>query len=47
MRAGAVVIVEIFLEKAAQVRLAEDDKMIRALSSDRTDLALDVSVLPR
>jgi len=46
-RAGAVVVVGISVEPAAQMRLAKDDHVIQALSSDRSDRSLDVPVLPR
>ena len=47
VRAGAVVIVCVGSEYVAQMRFAKDDHMVQAFSSDRSDQALDVSVLPR
>ena len=47
MGAGALVIVYIREEDAAQMALVEDDDLIQALPPDRADHALDVSVLPR
>src|SRR5215472_1090190 len=46
MGPNLVVIRGISLEAATQVRLAEDDQMIEALATSRTDDPLDVSVLP-
>jgi multidrug resistance efflux pump len=46
-RAGALVIVDIRGQDAAQMALVEDHKVIQALATNRTDHALDVSVLPR
>ncbi len=44
---GAIVIVGIGLQHAAQMRLAENDQMVQALSSDRSDQPFNVGVLPR
>lgn len=45
MRAGAVVVVGISLEHAAQMRLAEDDQVVQAFPPYRADQTLDVVVL--
>ncbi len=47
MRAGTVVVVGIDPENAAQVLHVENNKMVQALSSDRSDQALDMSILSR
>ena len=47
MCAGALVVVDIRRQDAAQMTLVEDHKVIQTLASYRTDHALDVSVLPR
>ncbi len=47
MRAGALVVVDVRGQYAAQMALVEDHDMIQALEANRTDHALDVSVLPR
>src|SRR5712691_1338546 len=47
MRAGALVIVDIRGQDAAQVALVEDHDVIETLAANRTDHALDVRVLPR
>ena len=47
MRAGAVVVVGISPEHAAQMRLAKNNQMVQTFSSDRSDQALDMSILPR
>ncbi len=47
VRAGAVVVVGISPEHVAQMSHVENNKMVQALSSDRSDQALDVTVLPR
>ena len=47
MRAGALVIVDVRVENSAQMALIEDQDVIQALAANRTDRALDVSVLPR
>jgi len=47
MRAGALVIVDIRGQDAAQMALVEDHDVVETFATDRTDHALDVSVLPR
>lgn len=47
MRAGALVIVDTRGQDAAQMALVEDHDGIQALATNRTDHALDVSVMPR
>jgi len=47
MRPGAVVIIHVGREDAAQMALVEDDDMVQAFPPDRTDDPLDVGVLPR
>ena len=44
MRAGALVIVDIRGQDAAQMALVEDHEVIRTLAPDRTDHVLDASV---
>ena len=46
MRARLMVIDEVAGQDAAQVPLAEDENVIQALASDRTDQALHERVLP-
>lgn len=46
MRADTVVIVRESLNGPSQMLLAEDDRMIQALSSDRSNHALSVRILP-
>ena len=46
MSSGAVVIVGIGPEHAVQMRFAKDDYVVQAFSSDRSDQALNVAVLP-
>src|SRR5208282_5985932 len=46
MRAGALVIVDVRGQDAAQMALIEDHDVIQTFATDRTDGALDVSVLP-
>jgi len=45
MRAGALVIVDVRGQDAAQMALVEDHDMIQTLATNRTDPALDVSVV--
>ena len=47
MRAASLVIVDVGGQGAAQMALTEDHDVIQALAANRTDHALDVSVLPR
>ena len=47
MRAGALVVVDIRGQEAAEMALVEDHNVIQTLAANRTDHALDVSVLPR
>jgi len=47
VRSGAVVVVAISSEHAAQMRFADNDQMVQAFSSDRSDQSLNVAVLPR
>jgi len=44
---GAIVIVGIGLQHAAQMRLAENDQMVQALSSDRSYQPFNIGILPR
>ena len=46
MRAGALVVVDVRGQDATQMALVEDHDVIQALATNRTDHALDVSVLP-
>jgi len=46
VRARLMVIDEVAVQDAAQVPLAEDENVIQALASDRTDQALHERVLP-
>ena len=46
MSARAIVIRHVREEDVAQVSLAEDDDMIKAFPSDRTDQPFNVAVLP-
>jgi hypothetical protein len=46
MRPGAMVIVEVRYEDAAQMALVEDDQVVQTLAAYRTDDPLDVSILP-
>ena len=46
MSPGALVIVDVRGEDAAQMAFVEDHDMIQTLAANRTDDALDVSVLP-
>ena len=47
MRAGALVVVDVRGQDAAQMALVEDHEVVETFATDRTDHALDVSVLPR
>ena len=47
MRPSPVVIVHVTGKDAAQMALVEDHDVIQTLATDRTDHALDASVLPR
>ncbi len=47
MRASSLVIVDVGGQDAAQMALVEDRHVIQAFAANRTDLALDVTVLPR
>jgi hypothetical protein len=47
MRSGAMMILKITRQYAAQVTLVEDDNVIQTFTADRTDETLDVRVLPR
>jgi hypothetical protein len=46
MRSRLMMILKIARQDAAQVTLAEDDNVIQAFTSDRTDETLGVGVLP-
>jgi len=46
MSAGALVVVDVRGQDAAQMALIEDHDVIQTLATDRTDYTLDVSVLP-
>ena len=46
MRAAALVVVDIRRQDATQMALAEDHDVIQTLAANRTDHALDVSVVP-
>ena len=46
MSASALVVVDVRGEDAAQMALVEDHDVIQTLAANRTDHALDVSVLP-
>src|SRR5262245_44622506 len=47
MRSNVIVIASIRLQDAAQMRLAQDDKMVYTLASDRSDQSFGKTVLPR
>ena len=47
MRPGAMVIVEVRYEDAAQMALVEDHDVVETLAADRTYAARDACVLPR
>jgi len=47
MRANLVVVVGIALDRSSQVMLTQDDCVIQALSPNRANNTLGVSVLPR
>ena len=47
VRPKPVVVVGIFAQQFAQMALIDDDQMIQAFPSDRSDQALNISVLPR
>ena len=47
MRAGALVVVGVRGQDAAQMALVEDHDVIQTLATNRADHALDVRVLPR
>src|SRR5713101_463584 len=46
MRSGAVIVLEIGRQDAAQVGFIENDDVIETLAADRADDALDIGVLP-
>jgi hypothetical protein len=46
MSAGALVIVDVRGQDAAQMALVEDHDMVQTLATYRTNQALDLSVLP-
>jgi hypothetical protein len=46
MRSGGMMISEIARQYAAQVSLVEDDNVIQAFTTDRTDETLGVGILP-
>jgi len=46
MRAGALVVVDIRGQDAAQMALVKDHDVIKTLATNRTDQALDVRALP-
>src|SRR2546427_8750890 len=47
MGSGLLVVLEIRLENAAQSRFAQHNHVVKAVTADGTDQALNVSVLPR
>src|SRR6266436_4746753 len=47
MRSGAVIVLKISRQDAAQVGFVENDDVIETLAADRADDALDIGVLPR
>lgn len=47
MRAGALVVVDVRGQDAAQMALVEDHDVIQTFAANRTDHPLDVGVLPR
>jgi hypothetical protein len=47
MRSGIMMILKVTRQHAAQVALAEDNNVIQAFTTDRTDKTFDVRVLPR
>ena len=46
VRSGPMVILEVGREDTPEVRLVKDDHVIEALSSDRSDQAFNVRILP-
>jgi hypothetical protein len=46
MRPGLMVVINITGQNPAQMALVEDHDVIETLATDRTDHALDISVLP-
>jgi hypothetical protein len=46
MRSGIMMILKVARQDVTQMTLVEDDNMIQALTTDRTDEMLDVGVLP-
>src|SRR5712692_10540155 len=46
MSAGALVVVEVRGQDATQMALVEDHEVFQTLAANRTDHALDVSILP-
>ena len=46
VRSNVIVVGGIGVQRAAQVRLVEDDQMIETLAADGSDQSLDVGVLP-
>ena len=47
MRAGALVVVDVRRQDAAQMALVEDHDVIQTFAANRADHALDIAVLPR
>jgi hypothetical protein len=47
MRPDVIVIASVGSQDAAQMRLAQDDKMIHTLASDRSDQPFGKAILPR
>src|SRR5512132_4088247 len=47
MRSDVIVIASIRLQDAAQMRLAQDDKVVHTLASDRSDQSFGKAILPR
>ena len=47
VRPKPIVVVGIFAQQFAQMALIDDDQMIQAFPSDRSDQALNICVLPR
>ena len=46
MSAALVVVAEVLLERAPEMPLIEDDRMIETFPPDRADQSLDVGILP-
>ena len=47
VRSGRIIVGGVFAEDPAQVRLAQDDIMVDALATDRSDQPFGEGVLPR